>query len=180
MKTPEKNFLFLATGGTIEFVAGQTKMVEIGEHKTTYQKPNFRETSIIPKHLDKNHSELNYDFEQVCIKDSKDVEDKELATIKKHIDTSDCPYVIITHGTDTIVENARKLEELQTGNQKTIIFLGAFQPLEEVQSDGIETIAKAIEQAPKIGAGVFIAGNSKIFNCNAVRKDFELLDFVGL
>lgn len=171
--------LFIATGGTIEFVAGKTSNVSIGKFQTTYQEPNFRQESLIPEYLAKNYPELEHDFQQICMKDSKDVSVRELLAIESAIKATESRHIIITHGTDTIVENSRMLEKWGVGEEKTIIFVGAFRPLEEGLSDGDASIAIAIKEIHSLDSGVYISGNGKIHKCQEVVKDFDKGEFVG-
>jgi L-asparaginase len=172
-------YLFIATGGTIEFLSGKTQKIRVGAFETTYQKPNFRKDSIIPSHLEAYYPELDYAFEQVCMLDSKDVGIMELLKVERLISDSDSRYIIITHGTDTIVENAKMLEKWLAPNNKVIIFVGAFRPLEDDLSDGELSIKQAIENAPKLTNGVYISGSGSIYDCKSVVKDFDRGEFVS-
>ena len=175
-------FLFLATGGTIEFVPNQSQKVKYGESNTTYQEPDFRTDSIIPDYLVGNHPNLSYDFRQICMKDSKDVRVRELAAIKRAISESNNRYVIITHGTDTMVENAQTLEKWldESDSDKVIVFAGAFRPLEEGLSDGEVNLSYAIQNAHNLKPGVYISANKQIYDCKEVVKDFDRGEFVPL
>lgn len=182
MSNVEGSFLFLATGGTIEFVPNQSQKVKHGEFNATYQAPGFRENSIIPDYLAKNHPALNYNFEQICMKDSKDIKVRELAAIKRAISESDNRYVIITHGTDTMVDNAKALEKWlgKADSDKVILFVGAFRPLEEGFSDGEVNLSHAIASAQDLKPGVYISANKQIYDCKEVVKDFDRGEFVPL
>lgn len=134
---------------------------------------------MIPDHLQRFHPELNYDFVQLCMKDAKDVKATQLLQVQKLITSSDAENIIVTHGTDTMVENAKLLKKWDFVGDKKLIFVGAFRPLEGGDSDGLKNIATAIEQAENLTGGVYISANGIIYDCDEVVKDYERNEFVS-
>lgn len=86
--------------------------------------------------------------------------------------------IIVTHGTDTMVETAKKLAEQVVG--KTIILTGAMIPYKFGSSDGLFNLGSALAFVQTLPTGVYIAMNGCYFNANNVRKNkqdgiFEIL-----
>lgn len=87
--------------------------------------------------------------------------------------------IIITHGTDTMVETAKALAKKI--NDKTIILTGAMIPIKFGSSDGLFNLGSALAFAQTLPPGVFVAMNGQCFNSDNVRKNkltgiFEELD----
>jgi len=79
---------------------------------------------------------------------------------------------VITHGTDTMVETARILEEGQLG--KTIVLTGAMVPYAFGSSDGLFNLGSALSFVQVLPAGVYLAMNGKFFPAGRVRKNKTL------
>ena len=77
--------------------------------------------------------------------------------------------IIITHGTDTMVETAKLLGE--TGIEKTIILTGSMVPYAFTNSDAVFNLGCSIIGVQLLPAGVYLAMNGKIFPWNKVRKN---------
>jgi L-asparaginase len=86
--------------------------------------------------------------------------------------------IIITHGTDTMVETAKVLAEKVKG--KTIVLTGALIPYKFGSSDGLFNLGSALAFAQTLPPGVYVAMNGRYFNWDNVRKNKELGDFVEL
>lgn len=87
--------------------------------------------------------------------------------------------IVITHGTDTMVETARVLAQRVSG--KTIVLTGAMIPFAFGTSDGLFNLGGAIAAVQILSPGVYIVMNGRVFNWNEVRKNrstgvFELLE----
>jgi L-asparaginase len=77
-------------------------------------------------------------------------------------------HILITHGTDTMVETARALAGL-TG--KTIVLTGALNPARFQGSDAVFNIGCAVGAVQSLGDGVWIAMNGRIWDPERVRKN---------
>ena len=86
--------------------------------------------------------------------------------------------LVITHGTDTMVETAAVLAK--AGMAKTIVITGAMIPYIMKDSDGLFNLGGAVTAAQCLPHGVYIAINGEVFNWDNVRKDREALKFVVL
>ncbi len=79
--------------------------------------------------------------------------------------------IVITHGTDTMVETAAALADGAPG--KTIVLTGAMIPYAFGSSDGLFNLGSALSFAQVLPAGVYIAMNGQHFPWDRVRKNRE-------
>ena len=77
--------------------------------------------------------------------------------------------IVITHGTDTMVETAAVLARGMTG--KTIILTGAMIPYKFGSSDGLFNLGSALAFAQTLPPGVYVAMNGRYFAWDRVRKN---------
>ncbi|HSK11805.1 MAG TPA: asparaginase domain-containing protein, partial [Phnomibacter sp.] len=83
--------------------------------------------------------------------------------------------IIITHGTDTMVETARLLASHNIS--KTIVLTGAMIPYKFGSSDGLFNLGSALAFVQVLTPGVYVAMNGRIFNWDNVRKNRETAEF---
>jgi L-asparaginase len=79
--------------------------------------------------------------------------------------------IIITHGTDTMIQTARLLGKAQL--EKTIILTGAMVPFAVTGSDAVFNLGCSVIAVQLLPAGVYIAMNGRIFPWNDVEKNRE-------
>jgi L-asparaginase len=79
--------------------------------------------------------------------------------------------IVITHGTDTMVETAAALAGGVTG--KTIVLTGAMIPYAFGSSDGLFNLGSALSFVQVVPPGVYIAMNGQHFPWDRVRKNRE-------
>ena len=79
--------------------------------------------------------------------------------------------IVITHGTDTMVETARAVAKGVAG--KTIVLTGAMVPYAFGSSDGLFNLGSALSFAEVLPPGVYIAMNGRHFAWDRVRKNRE-------
>ena len=79
--------------------------------------------------------------------------------------------IVITHGTDTMVETAAVVAADVPG--KTIVLTGAMVPYAFGSSDGLFNLGSAISYAQALPPGVYIAMNGTHFAWHNVRKNRE-------
>jgi L-asparaginase len=84
--------------------------------------------------------------------------------------------IVITHGTDTMVETARLLAGASL--KKTIVLTGAVVPYTFISSDGLFNLGSAIAFSQTLPFGVYVAMNGKSFKADRVRKDKKTGEFV--
>ena len=103
--------------------------------------------------------------------DSLEMTDADREIVVDNCRTCPEPRILITHGTDTMVETAHALA--QAGLQKTIVLTGAMIPFAFGSSDGLFNLGSALSFAQVLPPGVYVAMNGRCFDWNAVRKNRE-------
>ncbi len=82
--------------------------------------------------------------------------------------------IVITHGTDTMVETARALATADPAlGAKTIVLTGAMIPYAFGSSDGLFNLGSALSFVQVLPAGVYVAMNGRWFRWDGVRKNRE-------
>jgi L-asparaginase len=111
-------------------------------------------------------------FEVIPIlrKDSLDISDDDRRLIRNTIEAQPHRHVLVTHGTDTMVETARTLEGI---GGKVIVLTGALNPARFQGSDAVFNIGCAVGAVQTLPDGVWIAMNGRVWNPNSVRKNRE-------
>jgi L-asparaginase len=115
-----------------------------------------------------SHANVSFDYEivSVCKKDSMDMTDEDR---KKVCDA--ClkagNHVIITHGTDTMVQTAKVLSGIK---DKTIILTGASSPSKFIDSDADFNLGMAVAAVQTLPPGVYVAMNGRVFQWDKVKK----------
>jgi L-asparaginase len=128
----------------------------------------FRETHV-PDMLQRGRCLVAVQLETVMMIDSLDLDDDGRAEIVRRC--AACPEraVVITHGTDTMVQTARALAA--AGLDKTVVLTGAMIPYAFGSSDGLFNLGSALSFAQVLPPGVYVAMNGKHFPWDAVRKN---------
>jgi L-asparaginase len=103
-------------------------------------------------------------------KDSLELDDADRAEIVAAVAASTATQVIITHGTDTMVETGRALAGVAG---KTIVLTGALQPGRFADSDAPFNLGMAVAAVQVLPPGVYIAVNGLVLPVSAVRKNRE-------
>ena len=101
-------------------------------------------------------------------KDSLHLDEKDRKLIRDTIASNDCRHVLITHGTDTMVDTARALADI---SNKTMVLTGALNPARFRDSDAVFNIGCAVGAVQCLPAGVYISMNGRIWNPATVRKN---------
>jgi L-asparaginase len=101
-------------------------------------------------------------------KDSLDLTDADRNAIHTAVLASDCAMILITHGTDTMVQTGRYLADILG---KTIVLTGAMQPASLRASDAEFNVGFALAAVQTLPAGVYIAMNGQIFDPQNTTKD---------
>jgi L-asparaginase len=109
--------------------------------------------------------------------DSLDMKPADRARVVAACRRSKAERLIVTHGTDTMVETARALAA--AGLAKTIVLTGAMVPYKFGSSDGLFNLGSALAFAQTLPSGVYVAMNGRAFAWNRVRKDRARGVFVG-
>ena len=125
--------------------------------------------------LNQGRAKLDLSLETVMLKDSLDMDDSDRQKILATCLASDESQIVITHGTDTMVETSQVLaEEIK---DKTVVLLGAIVPYKIKNSDALFNLGCAIAAVQSLGNGVYITMNGKVFNFDEVIKNKDLGEF---
>ena len=102
--------------------------------------------------------------------DSLDLDEAGRQRIVERCRAASEPGLVVTHGTDTMVETAHALASASLAG-KTIVLTGAMVPYAFGSSDGLFNLGSALSFVQVLPPGVYIAMNGKHFAWNAVRKN---------
>lgn len=116
------------------------------------------------------------DFEVVSIlrKDSLDLTDEDRQVILRAVAATPVERIVITHGTDTMIETANVLGNVAG---KTIVLTGSMYPARFHDSDAVFNMGSAVIAAQLLDPGVYIAMNGRIFDPQRSCKNIELNRF---
>ena len=131
----------------------------------------FKDTQIFEL-LKLGRSQLEVKIETLMMIDSLKMTDEDRTYIVSKCKQEKTNQIIITHGTDTMVETA-KLIASEIKN-KTIILTGAMIPIKFGSSDGLFNLGSALSFVQIIDPGVYITMNGRYFKYDNVYKDTKL------
>jgi L-asparaginase len=106
-------------------------------------------------------------------KDSLEMTDEDRASIVAEV-AKLLPYrcpIVITHGTDTMVESGMKIERTFPNLSVPVILTGAMKPLGFDSSDGLQNLTESLFAARILGAGVHVVFHGQVFPVAQARKD---------
>ena len=116
-------------------------------------------------------SKVEVNIETLMMLDSLDIKKKDRELIVKKCTAAIENHIVITHGTDTMVDTARAIGDKHL--EKTIVLTGAMIPYKFGTSDGLFNIASALAYVQTLRHGVYIAMNGRVFLYNEVIKNRE-------
>ncbi|MDW3095778.1 MAG: asparaginase domain-containing protein [Gammaproteobacteria bacterium] len=111
---------------------------------------------------------FSYDIESILKKDSLDITDQDREHIVTKVKAEVCNKIVITHGTDTMVETAQALKGV---SDKTIVLVGAMQPARFKDSDAVYNVGFATSAVSILPKGIYIAMSGQLFDADEVRKN---------
>ncbi len=111
-----------------------------------------------------------YAVETLFRKDSLDLTDADRALLAERVRQTPCRHVLITHGTDTMVQTAQSLRDIP---DKTIVLVGSLMPARFKHTAAEFNIGFALGAVQALPAGVYLAMNGCIFDPARVRKNRE-------
>jgi L-asparaginase len=129
---------------------------------------SFGETHV-PEMLRLGRSRVALTIETLMMVDSLDMTEDDRARIVTRCIECVENQIVVTHGTDTMVETARALAAGVTG--KTVVLTGAMIPYAFGSSDGLFNLGSALSFAQVLPPGVYIAMNGQCFPWDNVRKN---------
>jgi len=105
----------------------------------------------------------------IFLKDSLDIDTQDRNLIINKCNESLSEKILITHGTDTIVETAKQIQSLNMA--KTIVLTGSMIPYSISDSDALFNLGFAFSAVQTLKAGVYVCMNGKIFTADKVKKN---------
>ncbi|OEY65769.1 asparaginase domain-containing protein [Marinobacter sp. X15-166B] len=167
----------VTTGGTIDKVYFDANSeFEIGD-------------SLVPELLAEANINDDYVITGLLRKDSLEMTDEDRERIATAVIASPHRWMLITHGTDTMVQTAQaitarmaeyKALEPTQNPDKTVVLLGSMQPARMRRSDAVFNLGFATAAVKLLPAGVYIAMNGEVFTAHSVHKNLKAQRFERL
>lgn len=160
------DLLFVTCGGTIDKIYFDAK----GEYAVGPPQ--------VAGLLEEANVAFSYQILPVVRKDSLEITPEDREAIRNTIAGHGCPRVVVTHGTDTMIQTALALRGLEG---RTIVLTGSMQPARFRVSDAEFNIGTAVLAAQTLPPGVYVVMNGRVFDPETSRKNvaanrFEPMD----
>jgi len=157
--------VFITTGGTIDKIYFDAKGgYEVGDPQVI---DILSEANVM----------FEYEVHNLFRKDSLELTDADRRAIRAALDEESCERIIVTHGTDTMVQTALALVDCPG---KTIVLTGSLAPARFKTSDAEFNLGMAIAAVQTLPHGVYITMNGRVFEATKVRKNREANRFESL
>jgi len=138
---------------------------------------SFKDTHL-PEMLRLGRNRVDVSVRTLMMIDSLEMTDADRDVIVAQCRQAPETRIVITHGTDTMVETAAALAgALQPAAGKTIVLTGAMIPYAFGSSDGLFNLGSALSFVQVLGPGVYLAMNGRCFEWDRVRKNKETGSF---
>ena len=134
----------------------------------------FKDTHL-PEVLKLGRCKLKVDIRTLMMVDSLYMTDADRKIILENCKKTKEDKILITHGTDTMVETAKVLAS--SIKNKTIVLTGAMVPYKFGSSDGLFNLGSSLAFVQSLPHGVYISMNGKFFDWDNVRKNKETGEF---
>jgi L-asparaginase len=165
-----QNLYLITTGGTIEkvYLERTGSVANLGTKITKYlSKLRLPDLNVKTSHI------MNKDSLEMTPADRESV----LRMVEKKL-KHPAP-IVITHGTDTLVETGMLLKKRLRGLKFPVVLTGAMTPLGFEKSDGLQNLTESLLAARLLPPGVYLAIHSQVFPIDRVRKDRKHSRFVS-
>ena len=150
--------LIVTTGGTIDKVYFDDKSdYQVGEPQ-------------IGQILDELGVGFSFSVIPILRKDSLHITDMDRELLRDTIAAQPQRHVLVTHGTDTMIQTANVLSSIP---DKTIVLTGALNPARFRGSDAPFNIGTAVGAVQALAPGVYVAMNGRIWDPRKVRKNVD-------
>lgn len=161
----------ITTGGTIEKVySEQTSTVENLDNRIDRYLSRLRlpdcDVRVVP----------------LMNKDSLEMTDADRGAILELVEQmlSERSAVVMTHGTDTMVQTGHYLKQALPDLKVPIVLTGAMTPLGFEGSDGLQNLTESLFAVRILGPGIYVVMHNQAFPIDRVRKDRETSRFVWI
>lgn len=152
------DLLFVTCGGTIDKIYFDAK----GEYAVGPPQ--------VAGLLEEANVAFCYEIVPVVRKDSLEMTAEDREAIRAVIAGQECQRVVVTHGTDTMIQTALALTgEGMEG--RTIVLTGSMQPARFRVSDAEFNLGAAAMAAQTLPPGVYVAMNGRVFDPARSRKN---------
>jgi len=138
----------------------------------------FKDTHL-PEMLRLGRSRVDVSVRTLMMIDSLDMTDADREVIVAQCRQAAETRIVITHGTDTMIETAAALARALPDAGKTIVMTGAMIPYAFGSSDGLFNLGSALSFVQVLQPGVYLAMNGRCFHWDRVRKNRESGFFEG-
>ena len=156
----------LVTGGTFD--------KEYNEHTGQLY---FKDTHLAEM-LRLGRSRVEVTIRTVMMVDSLEITDADRALIVQNCLQAPEDRIVITHGTDTMIDTGLVLQRSLSDLPVPIVLTGAMTPLGFESSDGLQNLTEALFAVRVLPPGVYIVMHNQVFPVDRARKDRELSRFV--
>jgi L-asparaginase len=159
----------ICTGGTMEKVYSERSGTVLNE---THKLDQYLKRLRLPA--------TDVHILELMNKDSLEMTQEDRARLARELSDVLAQHspVVITHGTDTMVETGLYLQRVFPHAAVPIVLTGAMTPLGFEGSDGLQNLTESLMAAQLLHAGVFIVMHGQVFPIEHVRKDRERSTFV--
>ena len=145
-----------SAGGTIDKIYFDKKSeFDVGE-------------SVVEDILKEANVNFEYECESILSKDSLEMTDDDRQLVFDKISSELNTHIIVTHGTDTMIETAKRLLAIP---DKVIVLTGSMQPARFKASDAAFNVGCAITAVQSLSPGVYLVMNGCVFDPGKVRKN---------
>ncbi len=134
----------------------------------------FKDTHL-PETLALGRCRIPVDAKTLMMIDSLDMNDADRDLIAQNCLDASEDKIVITHGTDTMIETAKVIAEKV--KNKTIVLTGAMIPYKFGSSDGLFNLGSALAFVQTLPHGVYVAMNGRYFHFDNVRKNKQIGEF---
>ncbi len=180
-----KKILVLSMGGTIDAEAYPDDENQYPKDATMNgQNMAFASLKDIYKQKSLELPPVDIEQIQICDKDSKQIDSKDIETLITHIEQDNYQRIVVTMGTDTMVKTAQKVQEHFHNDSKTpscpVVFTGAIWPLANgpEKSDGYANLDQAaFLYGDRLTPEIYVTVGNIFMFASHVDKDFEAKKF---
>ena len=140
----------------------------------------FKDTRL-PEMLRLGRSRVEVSIRTLMMIDSLEMTDADRSLIVEQCRQTREARIIVTHGTDTMIDTASVLAAaLGPDTRKTVVLTGAMVPYAFGSSDGLFNLGSALSFVQILPPGVYVAMNGRYFQWDRVRKNRETGVFEAL
>jgi len=153
-KTDDNLVHFVITGGTID-----------SRYDGLQDAIKPLQTSVIPQVIENLRLYTDSTYSVICMKDSREIDNEDRKKMAEAINESEANRFIVTHGTYTIPDTARYLQQhVDHQNQKVIILTGAVTPIEGfTMSDGLFNLGYVYARVYDLEPGIYASLNGRVY-----------------